>query len=175
MNLPTIDEALKYAHFRKTAGIFLDEADDAAIALADEVQRLQGVLDMIQKANPDRHIAQVYKGPTGAISLKGPDGAPFDVSNWIGAKLRLCHQPMSLLGCWVPVEAFPPALAEDVLVTLLIDGTDTAWKAGYWDGEYWYTLDTEHDEPIQVNAGCNFVVTHWARVVPAVQEVNHGN
>lgn len=72
-------------------------------------------------------------------------------------------------GGWVPVAEGAPTLSDDVLVTLLIDGTDTDWKAGYWDGEHWYTLDTEHDEPIQVNAGCNFVVTHWAYVNPAEQ------
>jgi len=68
---------------------------------------------------------------------------------------------------WISADEAKPGLSDDVIVTILIDGIDTDWKAGYWDGLQWYLLDTEHDEPIQVNAGCNFVVTHWARVVPA--------
>lgn len=68
---------------------------------------------------------------------------------------------------WVPADDLKPELSEDVLVTILIDGIDTDWRAGFWDGQHWYTLDTEIDEPIQVNAGCNFFVTHWARVQPA--------
>lgn len=68
---------------------------------------------------------------------------------------------------WISTDEAKPGLSDDVIVTILIDGTDTDWRAGFWDGQHWYTLDTEIDEPIQVNAGCNFVVTHWARVTPA--------
>ena len=70
-------------------------------------------------------------------------------------------------GGWVPVADGLPELSEDVVVTLLIECDQTDWKAGFWDGQHWYILDTEHDEPIQVNEGCNFVVTHWTRVKPA--------
>lgn len=160
MTTMTVNEALAHARIHAVPG-------GAQAVLAAEVERLTAALDLIQKANPDCHIAQIIKGPTGGISLKGPDGSPFDVSNWIGAKLRLCHHPMSFLGCWVPVEAFPPDLGEDVLVTILIDGIDEAWHAGFWNGVHWFVLDTEHDDAIEVNAGCNFVVTHWARVVTA--------
>lgn len=70
-------------------------------------------------------------------------------------------------GGWVSVtEAFPEKSA-DVLVTILIDGIDEAWHAGFWNGVSWFVLDTEHDEPIEVTAWCNFVVTHWTRVVTA--------
>lgn len=68
---------------------------------------------------------------------------------------------------WISTDEAKPELSEDVIVTILIDGIDTDWRAGFWDGQHWYTLDTEIDEPIQVNAGCNFFVTHWARVTPA--------
>lgn len=153
----TIEAALAFARIHAVPG-------GAQAVLAAEVERLTAIFELIRKANPDHHIAQVNKGPTGGISLKGPDGTPFDVSNWIGAKLRLCHHPMSLIGCWVPVEAFPPELGEDVLVTILIDGVDEAWHAGFWNGVSWFVLDTEHDEAIEVTAGCNFVVTHWSRV-----------
>lgn len=72
-----------------------------------------------------------------------------------------------LRSTWYQADRILPELSEDVLVTILTDGTDTDWRAGFWDGEYWYILDTEMDEPVQVNAGCNFVVTHWKRVNPA--------
>lgn len=44
--------------------------------LAEEVERLTAALDLIQRANPDCHFAQVTKGPTGGISLKWHDGYP---------------------------------------------------------------------------------------------------
>lgn len=68
---------------------------------------------------------------------------------------------------WISQDIQKPTLGEDVLVTILIDGIDEAWHAGFWNGVHWFVLDTEHDEAIEVNAGCNFVVTHWARVVTA--------
>ncbi len=68
---------------------------------------------------------------------------------------------------WISADEAKPGLSDDVIVTILIDGIDTDWRAGFWDGQHWYTLDTEIDEPIKVNAGCNFVVTHWSRIVPA--------
>lgn len=74
-----------------------------------------------------------------------------------------------LRSTWYQADHILPDLSEDVLVTILTDGTDTDWRAGFWDGEYWHILDTEIDEPVQVNAGCNFVVTHWKRVNPAKQ------
>lgn len=138
-----------------------------AASLAAEVERLTAAMDLIQKANPEFYIAQIHKGLTGSISIKNSDGSPFDVSNFIGAKMSFYHHPMSFIGRWIPVEAFPPDLGEDVLVTILIDGIDEAWHAGFWNGVSWFVLDTEHDEPIEVTAGCNFVVTHWTRVVTA--------
>lgn len=131
-------------------------------------------------------------GRANFIVLDIPEGGPVErKAEWLRAEnLRLTQQLEQmqrdmhrmdlergrladlLKGGFLPWRAVAdglPELSEDVAVTLLIDGEDTNWKAGYWDGQHWYTLDTEHDEPIQVNAGCNFVVTHWAFVNPAEQ------
>lgn len=169
----TIEAALAHADVHAVPG-------HAQSLLAAEVRRLRGELHSVLESN-----AELVANNLQLISeITGPDG----YETWRDAALdermkrqaaegerdrykHLLFERSESSGGWVPVaEGFPdPDLSKDVLVTILIDGEDTGWKAGYWDGEYWYTLDTEHDEPIQVNAGCNFVVTHWAFVNPAEQ------
>lgn len=104
-----------------------------------------------------------------ALAHADVHAVPGHAQSVLAAEVRRQQEVLALsfVCSWWPVSTFLPDVGDDVLVTILIDGVDEAWHAGFWDGVSWYVLDTEHDEPIEVNAGCNFVVTHWTRVVTA--------
>lgn len=171
MAVLTIDEALAHADVHAVPG-------HAQSLLAAEVRRLSGQLDesFIRETNLSAENLRLI------AEITGPDGFETWRDAAVAERVRrkaaederdrykhlLFARSESSSG-WVGVADGLPEKSEDVLVTILIDGIDADWKAGFWDGEYWYTRDTEHDEPVEVNDGCNFVVTHWARVNPAEQ------
>lgn len=137
-------------------------------ALHSELDQLRELHNAMLRQQPALYIAFTNCGKFIQFWTRSKTQASlFALSNNVTADAFFAQPASAEIGAWIDAAAEKPPAHCDVLLTILTDGTDTEWATGFWGGVYWYILDYEHDEPIEVNAGCNFVVTHWALVKPA--------